>query len=731
MFKSRVPVALLAIVLMLQAGATVSRAQQPDPAPAGAQSPPAQTGQPAQPPQTPAPNAPAAQSPTFRGGINFVRVDAIVTDKKGQPITDLKQSDFEVLEDDKPQSIQQFRLVTVDGNRTAGDPPPRQIRNRDDEELEAARDDVRVFVLFLDDYHVRRANSISIREPLTRFIKNQLGPNDMVAVMYPLTPVQDVSFTRHFDSVLTAIDHFEGRKYDYTPRNQFEANYARYPAQAVEDIRNQVVMGALEGLAVRLGSLREGRKTVVYVGEGLTVMLPPQMQKPDATGPDIPQDPALLGAIENSGAQQTQEWFASSDLNNRMREVYTACNRNNTSLYTLDPRRLAVAEYDIDDGGINGTPGFASDRRALQMTQDLLRSMAEETDGRAIVNRNQVDAALAQAVRDSSHYYLIGYTSSEAPSDGKFHEIKVRVKRPGATVRARKGYWAATVEDLTKAAHPAPEVKKPIQQALASIAPIVNAAHYVQTWIGTARGSAGKTRVTLVWEPVPPMPGAAASARREQAGSIALLAADEKGDLVFRGRSPDAALASAASASTAGGGAGTAGRVPAPAATTPQKIVFDAPPGKLELKLTVEGAGGHGTLDNDERTIDVPDLTAPQAALSTPRVFRTRTARELNDIAADPNALPTAAREFSRTERLLIRFDVYGPGTEQPVPTAALLNRSGDKMADLPVTPAKAGGTHQINLGLNTLPAGEYLVQITAKGQGGEAQELVPFRIGT
>jgi hypothetical protein len=91
--------------------------------------------------------------------------------------------------------------------------------------------------------------------------------------------------------------------------------------------------------------------------------------------------------------------------------------------------------------------------------------------------------------------------------------------------------------------------------------------------------------------------------------------------------------------------------------------------------------------------------------------------------------VPAASRDFSRTERLLIRFDTYGAGTDQPTVTAVLLNRAGQKMSDVPVTPAAAGGTHQIDLGLSSIPAGEYLVEITAKGKSGEAKELVPLRV--
>jgi hypothetical protein len=110
-------------------------------------------------------------------------------------------------------------------------------------------------------------------------------------------------------------------------------------------------------------------------------------------------------------------------------------------------------------------------------------------------------------------------------------------------------------------------------------------------------------------------------------------------------------------------------------------------------------------------------------------VYRARTAREFQMAARDADAVPVAAREFMRTERLLIRFDAYGPGTEIPQPTATLLNRSGQKMADVPITPAATGGTHQIDLGLGSVAPGEYLIEIAVSGQNGRVTELVPLRV--
>ncbi len=680
-------------------------------------------------PQAPAPDPdqdmPAVrlpEQPIFRGGISFVRVDVIVTDGKANPVTDLQATDFEVLEDNQPQTIDQFRLIKVDGSGIPGpgEPPPRQLRNRDDEEAEAAREDVRIFAILLDDYHVRRANSISIREPLTRFIQTQVRPHDMIAVMYPLSPASDVSFTRDHAAVISAIERFQGRKYDYRPLNQFEQNYMRYPTEIVERIRNDVVMGALRGMSVRLGSLREGRKTLIFVSEGLTAMLPPQMRRGDASMPADPVTTRRAAVGQDSTMEETAAFFAQSDVMSRMREVTDMANRNNTAIYSLDPRGLAPFEFDIDD--VNGPPpSFATDRRVLQMTTDTLRVLSEQTDGRAIVNRNSLLEGMKQIVRDSSYYYLIGYTS-KAPTDGKFHPLKVRVKRKGVDVRARRGFWAATVTDVSRVANPVKDVARPVQAALASISTAVQANRYVRTWVGSQRGAGGKTRVTLVWEPSPAPPGA----RRDPIGAVSLLVADAAGNLVYRGRS-------AAPTAPAGPAAAprTAGSTGSPVGMGPQQVSFDAPPGKLDLRITVEGTDGAGTLDRENQAVEIPDFSGVQPSISTPRLFRARTARDVQVLQADATAIPAVTREFSRTERLLIRFDAYLPGTEQPAPTARLLNRAGTRMSDVAVTPGASAGSYVLNVGLNTIPAGEYLVEVALAGTSGETTSLIPFRVGS
>src|SRR3989475_5758039 len=473
------------------------------------QRPPAQ--QQAQPPQRPADQPPdQPQPPTFRAGINFVRVDVIITDKNGNAIADLQPSDFDVSEDGKPQKIETFKLVKLDGGRAdAINDPPREIRNDYDEEAEAARDDVRLFAIFLDDYHVRRGSSPSVRKQLAQFIETQIGPSDMVGVMYPLESTASVRMTRSHSAVSRGLQQFLGRKFEYDPKNQYEEVYAHYPTEIVERIRNQVSLSALKALIVHMGSLKEGRKALILVSEGYTNIIPPQMRNADATMPGL-GNPAAHDAFAgtNDINEDRAAWSANLDMDQDLRDIYDTANRNNVAIYAVDPRGLPVFEFDINEG-VN----ISTDSTYLTSTMDTLRVLAENTDGRAIVNRNDLAAGMKQITRDSSAYYLIGYNSSTAPSDGKFHEIKVRVKRSGVQVRARKGYWALTAEQTTRALQPPKSaVPKAVDEALASVNRPSRAA-VVRTWIGTSRGENGKTRVTFVWEPIPKTPGESAASR--------------------------------------------------------------------------------------------------------------------------------------------------------------------------------------------------------------------------
>jgi len=216
--------------------------------------------------------------------------------------------------------------------------------------------------------------------------------------------------------------------------------------------------------------------------------------------------------------------------------------------------------------------------------------------------------------------------------------------------------------------------------------------------------------MTFVWEPAPRLPGEPVRDGDRPAG-VVLTATAPDGSPYFRGRvAPPAG---------------------APATATASRVTFEAPPGKMQLRLSVEGAGAQ-VLDSEVREVVVPDLTSPETVFGTAEVFRARTIPEIQRLKADADAVPTAAREFSRTERLLIRVHPYGAaGTSV---TARLMNRAGQPIADLPVAVSDSSRTtsstiRQIEVLLANLSPAEYGVEITAAGGGSSVKDIVAFRV--
>jgi hypothetical protein len=348
-------------------------------------------------------------------------------------------------------------------------------------------------------------------------------------------------------------------------------------------------------------------------------------------------------------------------------------------------------------------------------------------------------------MKDSTAYYLIGYNSSQAPADGRFHEIKVKVKRPGVTVRARKGYYALSKEEMSRAMTPAsmkPVADPQLTKAMEAVEAPARA-RTIRTWIGTNRAADGKTNVTFVWEPVPQAPGTTVRERREPATRVTLTAAPASGSML-RKRVPDPGDASSAAttsgaqvvdggsssptnpnlpsstAASNGTGMSASGPTGASAKSTGGRVTFEVPPGNMSLKLSVEGAAGQ-VLDSDFRDLVVPDYS--KEPISEPAIYRARTQRDLAAVLADPNAVPTATREFSRTEKLVVRFNAYSPAP----PTVELLNANGKKMADVPAKAFDGAGTNgfQAELPLAALPAGDFFVAV----KSADARRVVAFRI--
>jgi VWFA-related protein len=385
------------------------------------------------------------QPPTFRAGVQLVRVDVTVTGRDNEPVAGLQADDFEVTEDGRPQRIEQLQFVQLDGNAPVGDERSLEIRTQEQVEAEAAREDVRLLAIFLDDYHVDKSPAVMmpLRRAMTAFV-NRLWPTDLVAVMDPLTPLSALRFTRSRSDLIDTINKFEGRQGEVFPiRSAMEE--AQLGRPDIGRVRAEVTLSALASLAIRLGGMREGRKIVIFVSQG----------------------PATY-------------WGTDGHLQDRMREISEAASRGNVTIYPVDPRTLGMV---------------------ARGSRDTLYQLAGESGGRVITNTNDPSAGLGRILKDASAYYVLGYQPTRAEDDGKYHKIEVRVKRPGMHVLARQGYWAPSGKELATAREEANRPATPVSRALGTFSERVTTRRAADLWVGTSPGENGLTRVAVTWDP--------------------------------------------------------------------------------------------------------------------------------------------------------------------------------------------------------------------------------------
>jgi VWFA-related protein len=411
--------------------------------------------------------------PTFRSGAAYVRVDMYAT-RDGKPIEDIQENEVEILEDGVPQKIEAFEHVRV---RTG---IPQELRvepNTVEQSRQMAGDPrARVFVIFLDTYHTQIEGSATMRQPLMNFIDRVLGPDDMVAVMTPEMAATEITFQRK----TTVISRMLEREWLWGRRGRMpgadndekEDLYdACYPdafktAGIAKEMkarrREKLTLDALEDLIVHLNGIREERKAVLAVTEGWVIYRPDSklaraLDNGD-TGirpgdvllrPPRPQ-PSDAGQLQGSVRVQCEAdrmALAALDHEFRLQLLTQTANRGNVTFYPVYARGLVAFDAPI---GPDKPPSPIQDAANLRNRQDTLRFLAADTDGTSVINTNNIDGALRRIVDDLSSYYLMGYYTTNIKLDGRFRSITVRVKRPGAMVRARKGYRGYTTEELSR-----------------------------------------------------------------------------------------------------------------------------------------------------------------------------------------------------------------------------------------------------------------------------------------
>jgi hypothetical protein len=159
------------------------------------------------------------------------------------------------------------------------------------------------------------------------------------------------------------------------------------------------------------------------------------------------------------------------------------------------------------------------------------------------------------------------------------------------------------------------------------------------------------------------------------------------------------------------------------------KVSFDAPAGPIRVRVTTQNARGQ-KVDTSDLTDMIPDFSSAAPQITEPLMFRGRTPFEIGTIRKAAAPLPSATRLFSRTERLLVRFDVYGPGAMAPQVTMRLLTKAGLPLADLPAPTMISTTTYELEVSLAACsPPGDFILEFTAASGGEKTVKLVGIRV--
>jgi len=664
--------------------------------------------------------------PTFHTEANYVRVDAYPT-KNGAPVADLTREEFDILDNGQPQAIEQFERVVI---RSAGPQESRIEPNTVAESrsmLESPR--ARVFVLFLDTYHVDVAASRQIKRPLTEWLDHLLGPDDLIGVMTPEMSPRDIAFARKTTTVEGFLEKYWywGERDRGNPVDPEDSAYGYcYPnvpaadrcadqngvAAEMIDRRHEVrTLGALEDLVRYLRGVREERKAILTLSNGWLLFRPNlQLMRPLAcegppsppevtidprTGRPTTKDPTLPPGASSCSIDRTN--LAQIDDERQFREIQDEANRANASFYTVDPRGLAAFDTTLMRMDVPGPPPppvpLAVDSAMLRGRITSLRTLAETTDGMAIVNTNDLMGGLRRVVDDLSSYYLLGYYSS-GKLDGKFHSITVKVKRPGVQVRARRGYLAATSAPAATGEPATGPTRADTEAAAvaAAIGPLANYSRDVPLRMQIAAGwKSGQTPVAGIWV-VGELPASA------EIGDVSRGAAEVSVEIAR----PDGQTVASVRTSMAVG-----------------SRVFRAAPEALEALTPGEyrvlaRVRAGGLPSSDTLTFTLP--AAPEA---------TGTLWVRRGPASGNRDVPTADVRFRRSEQL--RVEILSRSTDPA--TGRLLDRFGKALA-VPVSVGQrsdADGSRWMTaqLALAPLAPADYVVELSQ----GSARTLAAFRV--
>ncbi|HEX3940049.1 MAG TPA: VWA domain-containing protein [Acidobacteriaceae bacterium] len=394
-----------------------------------AQQPP---GFPTSPPAQPVPS-PDESVPTLKVTSRLTIENVTVTDAAGKPVHGLKQSDFTIKEDGKPQTIKNFQEfgVTISSAQSV---PPALPPNVYTNAPPAVRSGA-INILLLDTLNTGPARQSTVREKAIRYLKT-MPSGTKIAIFEIASELHMVQgFTGDRAVLLAAMDSFTPTTIiapQIPPSSLGSPCPVRPPVDAISfflNSRSRATLDALDEIAA-LASQIKGRKNLIWFTTGL----------PQITAFTMIYDSLHKVEVDVCGPDRA-DWPPLVDYTSDLQRAYGLLTAAQVAIYPIDPRGLGGQAGDV------GELPLLNAGEIRQYSSISMQDMAASTGGIAYYNRNDLDGAIGEAIANGADYYSLSYIPPSAKYNGKYHKIEVKLDRPGLQLEYREGY---TDVDLAK-----------------------------------------------------------------------------------------------------------------------------------------------------------------------------------------------------------------------------------------------------------------------------------------
>jgi VWFA-related protein len=642
-----------------------------------------------------APRAQAPQRPTpvFRSGTELVTVNVVVRDKSGAVVRNLTQDDFIVSEDDKAQQITSFDFEELDhlearvattAEATIVLPKPAAAGTPAPTPAPVVKVDMhgrRLIVLFFDLSSMQPEEVTRAVKAAHDYVDQKLSPADLIAVASFSTELSvDQDFTSDRELLGEAIDAYGGANasgFEDGTTGDSDGTADNGNAFTADDTEFNIFstdrrLDALQTLADGLAGI-EQKKSVIYFSSGM-----------NQTGQD----------------NQVQ-----------LRRTIDRANRANVSLYAADMRGLqaVVPGGDATTGSTRGQSAFTgattqNQYNGISTTQETLTSMAEDTGGRAFFDSNSFGQVFDKVVNDTSAYYVLGYSSTNAARDGRFRRIKVRLKRNDYKLEYRSGYYAP--RDF---AHSSKDDRE--QQLTEQLTSDLSSTD-LSAYVSTAYFRVADNRYFVPLSVVVPgyqLPITKTTARDKASIDVLGVVRDEQKRPV--GRIRDTVKLSPESADDL------------KKKTVQYETGLEMPAGKYHVKIVVR-ENQDGTFGSYETDVVVPDMKKAGLKVSSivvgTQLQDGAKKNDRNPLVRDGHELvPNVTHVVSAGQHLYFYYEVYEPAAPVKVLTSIAFFRGRQRAFETPMvqTTELGGSDHktavfQFDVPAASLPPGLYTCQI-------------------